>query len=138
MRVFLADAEPEVRAALQILLDQEPDLHVVGQARRARDLVERVRASHADLVVVDWHLPGGRMSDLLPALRSTNGVGRVIALGIQPEAERAALAAGADAFVSKTDPPEQLLAALRHDSGLHREAGLDRAEIAPAGDPGPD
>jgi DNA-binding NarL/FixJ family response regulator len=30
----------------------------------------------------------------------------------QPEVRRAALAAGADAFISKTDPPDQLLAAL--------------------------
>lgn len=132
MRIFLADGEPEVRTAMQILLDQEPGLRVVGQAGRACGLVDRVRASHADLVVVDWHLPGGQMSDLLPALHNANGVSRVIALGIRPEVERSALAAGADAFVSKTDPPEQLLAALH--SG---DAGLDRAETPPSGDSEP-
>ena len=31
-----------------------------------------------------------------------------------PEVRRAALVAGADAFISKTNPPEQLLTALKH------------------------
>ena len=37
----------------------------------------------------------------------------VVALSGLPEARREALAAGADAFVSKGDPPEKLLAAVR-------------------------
>jgi DNA-binding NarL/FixJ family response regulator len=37
----------------------------------------------------------------------------VIVMSGQPEVRRAALAVGADAFISKTDPPDQLLAALK-------------------------
>jgi DNA-binding NarL/FixJ family response regulator len=37
----------------------------------------------------------------------------MIVMSGQPEVRRAALAAGADAFISKTDPPDQLLAALK-------------------------
>jgi CheY-like chemotaxis protein len=48
----------------------------------------------------------------------------VIVLSGQPEVRRTALAAGADAFVSKADPPEQLLAALR---------SANRAEVQDGG-----
>ena len=51
--------------------------------------------------------------DLLMALRAACPALAVIVLSGQPEAEGSALAAGADAFVSKADPPEQVLAAIR-------------------------
>jgi len=49
---------------------------------------------------------------MLPALRARYPRLPVIVMCGQPEVRRAALAAGADAFISKTDPPDQLLAAL--------------------------
>lgn len=113
MRIFLADAEPNVRVALRILLGQEPGVQVVGETGTAWGLPARIEAATPDLVLLDWELPGPPLTDLLPAMRATNGGARVIALSVRPEEERPALAAGADAFVDKTDPPERLLAALR-------------------------
>jgi DNA-binding NarL/FixJ family response regulator len=49
----------------------------------------------------------------LTALRQACPQVAVIVLSAQPGAEKPALAAGANAFVSKADPPEQLLAAIR-------------------------
>ena len=60
--------------------------------------------------------------DLLPALRQACPALSVIVLSGRPEAEDAALAAGADAFISKADPPEQLLAAIA-DCWRRRQAG---------------
>ena len=51
--------------------------------------------------------------ELLSALRKRCPDLPVIALSGQPEVRRAALAAGADAFVGKADPPERLLVAIR-------------------------
>jgi DNA-binding NarL/FixJ family response regulator len=48
----------------------------------------------------------------LPLLHAHQPGLRVIALSGQPEASKASLEAGADAFVSKGDPPEQLLHAM--------------------------
>ena len=52
----------------------------------------------------------GRFSGILTLLR-------VIALSGRPEARQAALEAGASAFVSKGDPPEFLLEAIRKNGG---------------------
>jgi DNA-binding NarL/FixJ family response regulator len=113
MRVFLADDQPRVRSALRLLLEQDPQLSVVGEAAAAEGLLAQVRAAHPDLLLLDWELPGLQATNpLLPALRALCPRLSVIALSGRPEARRAALAAQANAFVSKGDPPERLLAAV--------------------------
>jgi DNA-binding NarL/FixJ family response regulator len=112
MRVLLADDQSKVRSALRLLLEQEPGLTVVGEVAETEGLLAQVEATQPDLVLLDWELPGLRSDDRLSALRTLCPRLKVIALSGQPEARRAALAAGADAFVSKGDPPERLLEAV--------------------------
>jgi len=112
MRVLLADNQPKVRSALRLLLEQEPGLSVIGEAAEAEDLLAQVEATQPDLVLLDWELHGLRTVERLAALRTLCPRLKVIALSGRPEARRAALAAGVDAFVSKGDPPERLLAAV--------------------------
>ena len=70
------------------------------------------RAKTTHLVLLDWELPGLEADGLLPTLRELCPRLKVIALSGRPEARHAALDAGVDAFVSKGDPPERLLAAV--------------------------
>jgi DNA-binding NarL/FixJ family response regulator len=113
MRVLVADDRSKIRFGLRALLRQQPGLEIVGEAAEAEDLLTQVEAVCPDLVLLDWRLQGLAADDLLAALRAACPDLCVIALGGRPEAGRAALAAGADAFVSKADPPERLLAAVR-------------------------
>ena len=125
MRILLADDQTKIRSALRLLLEQEPGLRVVGEVAKAEDLLPQVQRTQPDLVLLDWELPGLRAGDasttlqsgsgprLLSALRSLGCNLIVIALSGHLEACEQAMAAGADAFVSKGDPPEQLLTTLR-------------------------
>lgn len=121
MRVLLADDQPQVRSALRFLLEHEPGLAVVAEAGEADDLLTQVRAHRPEVVLLDWELPDGQdcgpsprlRHSLLSSLRSASPSLAVIALSGRPEAGHAALASGADAFVSKGDPPERLLETLR-------------------------
>ena len=109
MRIFIADDQSSVRSALCCLLEQEPGLVVVGQVSRWRDLSRRVRSSNADLLLLDWELPGLVAADLARLLQP---LAKVIVLSSRPESRQAALSAGADAFVSKSDAPECVLEAI--------------------------
>ncbi|MDX1522827.1 MAG: CBS domain-containing protein [Anaerolineae bacterium] len=109
MRVFLADDQPQVRSALRLLLDQEPEFEVVGEAASTSYIVEKMQETQPDLLLLDWELPSLSTTDLLSNLRTTYPNLIVIALSGQLEAHQAALAAGVDAFISKGHPPEQLL-----------------------------
>ena len=112
MRILLADDQSHVRLALRALLEQQTGVQVVGEAAHTAALLSQVQEACPDLVLLDWNLPDVAAVELLPALRELCPSLPVIALSGQPEVRRAALAAGADAFVSKADPPERLLAAL--------------------------
>lgn len=112
MRVLLADDQPHVRFALRVLLERQPGVVVVGEAIDTIDLLAQVEANHPDLVLLGWELPGLATEGALSSLRLICPELLVIALSSRSEARRAALSAGADAFVSKGDPPERLLGAI--------------------------
>jgi DNA-binding NarL/FixJ family response regulator len=112
MRVLLADDQAKVRSALRLLLKHQAGTEVLGEAIDTTGLLDWVRATCPDVVLLDWELPGLPATALLPLLHVHCPDLRVIALSGRPEARKAALEAGAHAFVSKGDPPEVLLSSL--------------------------
>lgn len=113
VRVMLADGTPKVRSALRLLLEQEGAMKVSSEATTPGELLEQVRMSCPEVILLDCDLPGLRAGEFLPQLRSVCPRVQVVALCSRPEMRRAALSAGADAFVCKTEPPERLLAVVR-------------------------
>jgi DNA-binding NarL/FixJ family response regulator len=112
-RILIADRRRKTRFALRTLLGRQPGLEISGEAADALELWGQIETDCPDAVLLDWWLDGSTTADLLKALRrNCPGVYIVVLSGL-PEARRAALASGADAFVSKVDPPEQLLATIR-------------------------
>ena len=112
MQILLADDQAKVRSALRLLLEQEPDLDVLGEAVDTQGLLDWVRAVHPDVVLLDWELLGLSHNGVLSELRAICPHLLVVALSGKPEARQEAQDAGVDAFVSKGDPPERLLATL--------------------------
>ena len=124
MRILLADGESNVRYGLRALLEERSELEVVGEAADARDLLAQIVAACPDVVLLSWRLPGLTEADLLAALWSVCGDLYVIVLSGRPEARQAILDAGADAFISKVEPPERLLAAIASAERTSRKGGL--------------
>lgn len=118
MRILLADDQPNVRFALRVLLEREPGLTIVGEASDGADLLEHAATTLPDVVLLGWELPGLRATDALALLRRIRPGVLVIALSGRVEARLEALSAGADAFVSKGDPPERLLATIRTEANV--------------------
>jgi DNA-binding NarL/FixJ family response regulator len=112
MRILIADDQPKIRFALRVLLTQQPGLEIVGEAVDGTTLLAQVRSQHPDLLLLSWELPDLDVTGPLSALHDICPDLCVVALSGRPEARPAALAAGVDAFVSKTDLPEKLLAAI--------------------------
>ena len=113
MRIFIADADQELRMALQILLHQEPGMAVVGLAVHSRGLFAQVAAAQPDVVLLDWQLPDRPAASILADLHTLERRPHIIVLSVKPEVEKEAKAAGADAFVTKTASSDQLVAILR-------------------------
>jgi DNA-binding NarL/FixJ family response regulator len=113
IHILLADDELTLCSALRLRLEQEPGMTVVGEAAEASSAQQNTARLRPDLLLLDWELPGATGTALLDSLHMAAPGMRIIALSSRPEARPAALAAGADAFVSKGDPPDCLLAAIR-------------------------
>jgi len=112
MRILIADTQPKVRFALQVLLQRQPELEVVGEAIDAATLREQTASACPDVVLLGWELPGMEMARLIPSLREICPGIMIIALSGRPEAQRDSSEIGVDLFVSKSSPPDQLLAAI--------------------------
>ena len=114
-RLVIADDRERSRRALLALLGTRPDLVVVGEAADGAETIALVAREQPDVVVLDLRMPvmdgvraTARIKDRWPRVRVV-----VLSLAVGSRAE--ALAAGADAFVAKGDPEDQLLAAIRDD-----------------------
>ena len=111
-RILIADRRPRIRFALCALLKQQAGLELVGEAANVEDLETQIEIASPDVILLDWRLDGLATADWLAALRKACPGLYVIVLSGRPAVQRAVLAAGADAFVSKIDPPDKLLAAV--------------------------
>ncbi|WP_193606807.1 response regulator [Nocardioides lijunqiniae] len=115
IRVFLVDDQQMVRAGFRMLVDSQPDLHVVGEAGDGGEAVERLAVTAADVVLMDVRMP--RMDGVEATRRIAAGsdAPRVIVLTTfdLDEYAFAAIRAGASAFLLKDAAPPDLLGAIR-------------------------
>jgi DNA-binding NarL/FixJ family response regulator len=111
MRIIVADDQAAVRSALCLLLEQEARLAYCAEAESAAQVLDLIKIP-SDLLLLDWELPGLDMAELVPALRAARPEMQIVALSGRPEARREAAALGISSFVSKSDPPECVLAAV--------------------------
>lgn len=114
-RVVLIDNHGILRAGIRLLLEDESDVQVVGEAASASEGVRVVRETGATLVVTDLALPGDSGLSTIDALRATSPKLRVLVLTAYYTDEylRAAFAAGVDAYVLKDATRAELLQAIR-------------------------
>jgi len=117
IRVLLADDENLVRAGFRLILEAEPDIHVVGEAPNGAEAVEETRRLDPDVVMMDVQMP------VMNGLEATR---QIAALG-RPESSRViilttfeldeyvyeALRAGASGFLLKRAPAADLVAGIR-------------------------
>lgn len=119
LRVLVADDQIGVRYALRTLLQlvRELEVEVVGEVADASSLLTQIEALNPDLLLLDWKLPG---LSAVAYLRSLYPHTRIIVLSVRAEARQAALDAGADAFVCKGDPVENLIEAIQRVRKIRR------------------
>ena len=112
-RVYLADARPEERSALRLLL-LDLKMEVVGEAAEWATTLANAPATRLDMLLVDWDLLPSASGAALEELRKVCPAALVIVLISHLDArQQAALSAGADAFISKGETPERVAERLR-------------------------
>jgi DNA-binding NarL/FixJ family response regulator len=115
IRVLLADDQPVVRSGLRMILESEPDIEIVGEACDGAEAVEATLTLRPDLILMDIAMPKLDGIEATRRIAATGATARVLVLTTYGLDENVydALKAGAAGFLVKTDPPEQLVDAVR-------------------------
>jgi DNA-binding NarL/FixJ family response regulator len=113
--VFIAEDHTLVREGTRQILEQQPDLRVVGEADRGDLAIERVARLRPHVAVLDFRLPGLNGVEVTARVHAAQPAVRVLLLSAYDDAEYilAALQAGAAGYLLKTVPGHELVAAIR-------------------------
>lgn len=119
IRVLLVEDNDVYRQSLELLLGMREDVRVVASASDGSAAAEACAAAGADVVLMDFRLPGVDGAQATAAvLERCPGVGVVCLTAEATEEEEAAVhAAGAAALVRKGGPIEELAGAIASAAG---------------------
>jgi len=116
MNIILADHQYRVRFALRVLLEQQRDWKVIGEASNAEELITQLQHVTPDLIVMDNELPGTDAINCISAIRQVCPKARIVSLSEESPAALQNQSAAADAYTSKANSPAHLLSIIRRFS----------------------
>ncbi|MEI9975868.1 MAG: response regulator transcription factor [Ignavibacteriota bacterium] len=127
IRILSIEDHPVFREGLRTIIGSQNDMQLVGQAGNAMEAIQEFRRCMPDVTLMDLRLPGVNGIDALISIRGEFPKARVIVLTTaEGDAEiQKALRAGAEAYVLKSMPQEELLAVIRSVYAGHRHMPAD-------------
>jgi len=114
-RVLIVDDHKIVREGLASLLNDQPDIEVIGQAGNGREAISMADRFHPDVIIMDVSMPvmnGDKAARQIKMLMPNT---RIVALSMFEDDEimQKMYQAGAERYVLKTAPSVKLIAAIR-------------------------
>ena len=129
LRIILLDDHALIREALEVRFSLEADFKVQGVCSTSRELLESLNRAEADLVVLDYQLADADIDGLrlIQSVRRHHPSIRIVIYSSseKPATVNMSIRAGANGFVGKSQPTDELLRAVRM-------VALDRIYLAPA------
>ena len=115
-KILIVDDHPMMREGLREVINREPDLRVCGESANSVQAMAAVEKLDPDLVLVDVTLPGKSGLELVKDLRALHPRVMILAISMHDEALYAErmLRAGASGYITKQQPPSELITAIRH------------------------
>jgi DNA-binding NarL/FixJ family response regulator len=115
IRIMITDDHPVVREGFAAMIETEPDMAVVGQARSGEEALELFRRVRPDVTLMDLRMPGMGGVEAIRALRREFPNSRLIVLTTYDGDEDIyrAIEAGAQAYLLKDMLCDEILAAIR-------------------------
>jgi DNA-binding NarL/FixJ family response regulator len=131
INIIIADDHAVVRKGLKQIFDETLDLFVADEASSGNELLEKVRKSKFDVVILDISMPGKDGLDTLKELKNEKPELPVLIFTIYPEEQYAlrVIKAGAAGYVNKESEPEILIEAIRKVSQGRKYISPDLAEL---------
>lgn len=115
INIYIVDDHPALLRGVSSLFDDEPDMNVVGTSSIASDALSRMREASVDVLLTDLRMKGMDGDELARLIRAEKPEIQVAVLTNYHSDEDVfrAMRAGARAFLLKTSPMEEVIAAVR-------------------------
>jgi len=115
VRVLIADDHPVVRQGLKMMLSNDPEVDVVGEARDGDEAFDMAHKLDWDVAVLDYSMPGRGGVELLSDVKHDYPDKPVLIMSIYPEDPHGlrALKAGAAGYITKESAGDELTAAVK-------------------------
>lgn len=123
VRVLVADDDYDARGLLQVYLQGDPQLTLVGAAADADGAIELAREHRPDTAILDVHMPGGGGVRAAREIREISPETSIIALSAMDDRATVLdmLDAGAISYVVKGATREQVIDTVRRGLDAHRK-----------------
>ncbi|MEZ5461576.1 response regulator [Dokdonella sp.] len=121
-RIVIIDDHELVRTGFRMILEQQPDIDVVGEAPDGEQGLALLRQLKPDLALVDVHMPGVSGIEVTERVRKLKLKTRVVIVTMVSESPvpRRLLEAGASGYITKSCTADELLKAVRQVAGGRR------------------
>jgi DNA-binding NarL/FixJ family response regulator len=113
--VILADDHPVVRAGIRNLLEQAPDIVVIGEASDGKEALRMVEELKPDVLLLDMEMPGISGAEVAHELMASGSTVHILALSAHDDKEyiQELLANGASGYLVKEEVPNAIVEAVR-------------------------
>ena len=132
--IIIADDHPVVRAGLRQILAESGEIRQIAEASDGQDLLEKLKKTRYDIILLDITMPGRNELEILKELRILYPSTPVLVLSVHPEEQYAlrVIRSGAAGYLTKETAPENLLEAIRRILGGKKYITPEIAEILAA------
>jgi DNA-binding NarL/FixJ family response regulator len=115
IKILVADDHAIIRKGLKQIVSDKSDMLVHGEAANGHEVLNKIRKTDYDAVVLDISMPGMDGLDILKQLKIEKPKLPVLVLSIHPEEQYAmrALKAGASGYLTKESIPDEMITAIR-------------------------
>jgi two-component system NarL family response regulator len=131
IRILVADDHPVVREGLSAILNHQPDMEVVAEASDSLEAIKQFLQFLPDITLLDLRMPGLDGAATVSSIRGRFPAAKIVIMSAYAGEEEVcfAILAGAEGFVSKASPREQLVGCIR---GVYAGRRWIPSEIASA------
>jgi response regulator RpfG family c-di-GMP phosphodiesterase len=113
VQIFIVSGDKTFRLALLMLLESEPGMVVNGMSDRLEGLLINLQSAQPEVLLLDYELIRQETAVFITKLHHLECRPKIVVLALDPQTENTVLAAGADGFICKNMPPDELLPILR-------------------------
>ncbi|UYK68430.1 response regulator [Xanthomonas sacchari] len=130
IRVFLVDDHALVRTGMKLILSNQTDIEIVGEADSGENALPQIRQLKPDIVLCDLHMPGVSGLEVTERIVKGDHGTKVIIVSVLEDGPlpKRLLEAGASGYVGKAGDAQELLRAVRDVAMGQRYLGANIAQ----------